>query len=88
MRLCGAISFPNTTLGNRQRVAWKRLINNIASSACSSTFDKAAAYAEGYAHALVDSDQIDICIERDVFFIEMVNAWRCARNNSSTSTYL
>lgn len=88
MRLCGAISFPNTTLGNRQRVAWKRLINNIASSACSSTFDKAAAYAEGYAHALVDSDQVDISIQRDVLIIETVDAWRCARVGSSTSTYL
>lgn len=88
LRLSGAISFRNTILGNRQRGAWERLINNIASSTCTSEFDKAAAYAEGYAHALVDSCQIDISIERDVLIIETVDAWRCAHIGSSTSTYL
>lgn len=85
--LSAAILFPETILGNRQRCAWQRLISVIKSSETLFAFDKAA-YVEGYAHALVDSDQIDISIERDVSIIETVNAWRCARSNSSTSTYL
>lgn len=87
-RLSAAILFPETILGNRQRCAWQRLISVIKSSETLSAFDKAAAYVEGYAHALVDSDQIDISIERDVSIIATVDAWRCARSNSSTSTYL
>jgi len=87
-RLSAAISFPKTILGNRQHGAWQRLISVIKSSETLSAFDKAAAYVEGYAHALVDSDQIDISIERDVLIIETVDAWRCARVGSSTSTYL
>lgn len=87
-RLSAAISFPNTILGNRQHGAWERLISVIKSSETLPAFDKAAAYVEGYAHALVDSDQIDISIERDVLIIETVGAWRCAPVDSSTSTYL
>lgn len=87
-RLSAAISFPKTILGNRQHAAWQRLISVIKSSETLSAFDKAAAYVEGYAHALVDSDQIEISIERDVLIIQTVTAWRCARSNSSTSTYL
>ncbi|MBD8239425.1 hypothetical protein IB241_17215 [Pseudomonas sp. PDM05] len=87
-RLGAAISFPKTILGNRQRNAWQRLIRVIKSSETLSAFDKAAAYVEGYAHALVDSDQIDISIEREVLIIATVDAWRCARFDSSTSTYL
>ncbi|MCH5518698.1 hypothetical protein [Pseudomonas syringae] len=87
-RLSAAISFPKTILGNRQRGAWERLISVTKCSETLSAFDKAAAYVEGYAHALVDSDQIDISIERDVLIIETVDAWRCARVDSSTSTYL
>ena len=87
-RLSAAIPFPKTILGNRQHGAWQRLISVIKCSETLSAFDKAAAYVEGYAHALVDSDQIDISIERDVLIIETVDAWRCARSNSSTPTYL
>lgn len=87
-RLSAAISFPNTILGNRQHGAWERLISVIMSLETLSAFDKAAAHIEGYAHALIDSDQIDISIERDVSIIATVDAWRCARSNSSTSTYL
>lgn len=87
-RLSAAIPFPKTILGNRQHGAWQRLISVIKSSETLSAFDKAAAHVEGYAHALVDSDQIDISIERDVLIIETVDAWRCARGNSSTPTYL
>lgn len=86
--LSAAILFPETILGNRQRCAWQRLISVIKSSETLSTFDKAAAYVEGYAHALVDSDQIEISIERDVLIIETVDAWRCAHNDSNTSTSL
>lgn len=86
--LRGAISFPETILGDRQRRTWERLISYIESSDSPSAFDKAAAYIEGYAHALIDSDQIDISIERDVLIIETVDAWRCARVGSTTSTYL
>ena len=86
--LSGAIPFPKTILGNRQHGAWQRLISVIKCSETLSAFDKAAAYVEGYAHALIDSDQIDISIERDVLIIETVDAWRCARVGSSTSTYL
>ncbi|WP_448675634.1 hypothetical protein MOQ67_24365 [Pseudomonas sp. LY-1] len=88
LRLSAAIPFFKTILGNRQHDAWQRLISFIMSSETLSAFDKAAAYVEGYAHALVDSDQIDISIERDVLIIETVDAWRCARVGSSTSTYL
>ncbi|MFJ4140086.1 hypothetical protein [Pseudomonas fragi] len=87
-RLSAAISFPKTTLGNRQRGAWQRLISVIKSSETLSAFDKAAAYVEGYAHALVDSDQVDISIDRDLLIIETVDAWRCARNDSNSPTSL
>lgn len=86
-RLSAAILFPKTILGDRQHGAWQRLIRVIKSSETLPAFDKAAAYVEGYAHALVDSDQIDISIGRDVLIIETVDAWRCARISSSTSTY-
>ena len=88
LRLSAAIPFFKTILGNRQHGAWQRLISFIKSSETLSAFDKAAAYVEGYAHALVDSDQIDISIERDVLIIEIIDAWRCARVGSSTPTYL
>jgi len=87
-RLSAAISFPKTILGDRQHGAWQRLISVIKSSETLSAFDKAAAYVEGYSHALVDSDQIEISIERDVLIIETIDAWRCARNDSNTSNYL
>lgn len=83
-----AISFPETILGNRQRRTWERLISYIESSDSPSAFDKAASYVEGYVHALVDSDQIHVSIERDVLIIETVDAWRRACVGSSTSTYL
>ncbi len=85
-RLSDAIPFPKTILGNRQHGAWQRLISVIKSSETLSEFDKAAAYVEGYAHALIDSDQIDDSIKRDVLIIETVDAWRCTRNTSTTST--
>ncbi|MGP5355882.1 hypothetical protein [Pseudomonas helleri] len=87
-RLSGAFSFPCTILGNRQRRTWERLISHIKSSTSTSEFDKAAAYAEGYAQALVDSDQIEISIARDLLIIETVDAWRCARTYTNTSTNL
>jgi hypothetical protein len=87
-RLSGAISFPSTILGNRHRCTWERLISYIASSGCKSSFENAAAYAEGYAQALVDSDQVDVSIERDLLIIETVDAWRHMRHDSNTSTYL
>jgi hypothetical protein len=86
--LSGALSFPLTILGNRQRRTWERLIGYIESSVCTSGFNKAAAYAEGYAQALIDSDQIEISIERDLLIIETVDAWRCTRIESNTSPYL
>lgn len=87
-RLSGAFSFPCTILGNRQRRTWERLISYIESSACASEFNKAAAYAEGYAQALADSDQIEISIARDLLIIETVDAWRYARTYTNTSTNL
>lgn len=86
--LRGAISFPETILGNRQRRTWERLISYIESSDSPSAFDKAASYVEGYVHALVDSDQIHVSIERDLLIIETVDAWRCTRTESNTSPYL
>ncbi|WP_458376632.1 hypothetical protein [Pseudomonas pergaminensis] len=86
--LSGALSFPFTILGNRQRRTWERLIGYIESSACTSEFNTAAAYAEGYAQALVDSDQIEISIARDLLIIETVDAWRRARTYPNTSTNL
>ena len=85
-RLSDALPLPFTILGNRQRRTWERLIGYIESSTCKSAFDKAAAYAEGYAQALVDSGQIEISVARDLLIIETVNAWRCTRNTSTTST--
>ncbi|WP_282363032.1 hypothetical protein [Pseudomonas sp. PS01297] len=87
-RLCGVLSFPCTILGNRQRRTWERLISHIESSACTSEFDKAAAYAEGYVQALADCDQIEISIARDLLIIATVDAWRFARTYPNTSTNL
>lgn len=87
-RLGGAFSFPFTILGNRQRRTWERLIGYIETSACTSEFNKAAAYAEGYAHALADSGQINISTDRDLLIIATVDAWRCARTYPNTSTNL
>ncbi|WP_093543801.1 hypothetical protein [Pseudomonas sp. OV546] len=87
-RLSGALSFPSTILGNRQRRTWERLISYIESSTCASEFNRAAAYAEGYAHALADSGQIEISIARDLLIIETVDAWRCARTYPNASTNL
>ena len=86
--LRGAISFPETILGNRQRRTLERLISYIESSDSPSAFDKAASHVEGYVHALVDSDQIHVSIERDLLIIETVDAWRCARTYTNTSTNL
>lgn len=87
-RLSGAFSFPCTILGNRQRRTWERLISHIESSACASEFNKAAAYAEGYANALADSGQIDISTDRDLLIIATMDTWRCARTYPNTSTNL
>ncbi|WP_426131434.1 hypothetical protein [Pseudomonas sp. DWP1b1] len=87
-RLSDALSFPFTIFGNRQRRTWERLISYIESSACASEFNKAAAYAKGYAHALADSGQIDISTDRDLLIIATVDAWRCARTYPNTSTNL
>ncbi|MDD0983988.1 hypothetical protein [Pseudomonas shahriarae] len=87
-RLNRALSFPFTIFGNRQRRTWERLISYIESSTCTAEFNKAAAYAEGYAQASVDSDQIEISIARDLLIIETVDAWRCSRIESKTSPYL
>lgn len=78
-QLTGAIAFPSTILGNRQRNACERLISYIEFSDSPSVFDKAAAYVEGYAHALVDSGQIDISTDRDLLIIATVDAWRSSR---------
>ena len=75
-RLKGAISFPNTIQGNRQRGSWERLVHYIESSDSFSNFDKATAYAEGYAQALADRELIDIFTERDVLIIKTVDEWR------------
>lgn len=73
-RLSGALSFPFAIIGNRQRRTWERLISYIESSGCTAELNKAAAYAEGYAHALADSSQIEISIVRDLLIIETVEA--------------
>ncbi|WP_242461409.1 hypothetical protein [Pseudomonas sivasensis] len=82
------MSFPLTILGNRQRRTWERLIGYIESATCTSEFNKAAAYAEGYAHACADSGQIDISTDRDLLIIATLDAWRCARTYLNTSTNL
>ncbi|WP_338486029.1 hypothetical protein VRB67_14065 [Pseudomonas trivialis] len=87
-RLSGAFSFPCTILGNRQRRTRERLISYIESSTCTAEFNKSAAYAEGCAHALVDSGKIDISTDRDLLIIATVDAWRCARTYLNTSTNL
>lgn len=74
--LKGAVSFAETILGHRQRRAWERLVSYIDSSESLSNFDRAAAYAEGYAQALVDGEQIEISIERDLLIISIVDEWR------------
>ncbi|MEX5695027.1 hypothetical protein ABFV48_26835, partial [Pseudomonas syringae] len=60
------MSFADSIQGRRQRGAWERLISYIVSSDSLSDFDKAAAFAEGYARALVDSEQIEISTEQDL----------------------
>ncbi|VVQ10091.1 hypothetical protein PS928_03580 [Pseudomonas fluorescens] len=71
-----SMSFAETIQGHRQRRAWERLVSYIESSDSLSDFDKAAAFAEGYAKALVDSDQIEISTERDLLIIAIVDEWR------------
>jgi len=56
-----------------------RLNSYIDSSACISAFDKAAAYAESYVHALVECSQIDISLKRDLLIMATVDAWRGTR---------
>jgi hypothetical protein len=86
-RLIGAIAFSQTIQGNRQRRAWERLINYIGSSASLSEFDKASARAEGYAQALVDSEQIDTkSTECDLLIIATIDAWRRHHIHSNTPT--
>lgn len=78
--LQGAVSFSETTRGNRQRRAWERLIDYIGSS---------ASLAEGYAQALVDGEQIDTTsTERDVLIIATVDEWRRRFINSNLPTSL
>lgn len=85
--LQSAISFSKTTQGNRQRRAWERLIGYIESSASLAEFDKAAARAEGYVQALVDSEQIDTkSTERDLLIIATVDEWRRHHIHSDTTT--
>jgi hypothetical protein len=75
--LIGSIGFSHTTQGNRQQRAWERLIKYIELSGSLPEFDKAAARAEGYAQALVDSEQIDTkSTERDLLIIATIEAWR------------
>ncbi|MDR7283159.1 hypothetical protein J2X84_001983 [Pseudomonas corrugata] len=79
-RLKGAISFIDTTRGNRQRRAWEQLISQIESSDSLAEFDKAVARAEGYAQGLVDSEQIDTkSTERDLLIIATMDQWRLHR---------
>lgn len=78
-QLTGAIAFPSTILSNRQRNAWERLISYIEFSHSPYAFDKATAYAEGYAQALVDSGQIDVSTDRDLMILVTVDAWRASR---------
>jgi hypothetical protein len=86
-RLRSAISFSKTTQGNRQRRAWERLIGYVESSASLAEFDKAVARAEGYAQALVDSEQIDTkSTERDLLIITAVDEWRRHHIHSNTPT--
>jgi len=85
--LQGAISFSKTIQGNRQRRAWQQLINYIGSSDSLPEFDKASARAEGYAQALVDSEQIDTkSTERDLLIIATIDAWRRHHIHSNTPT--
>jgi hypothetical protein len=83
--LQGAISFSETTQGNRQRKTWERLINYIGSSDSLPEFDKASARAEGYAQALVDSEQVYTkATERDLLIIATIDAWRRHHIHSNT----
>lgn len=81
--LKGAMSFAETIQGHRQRGAWERLISYIESSDSLPDFDKAAAFAEGYAKALADSEQIEVSIERDLLIITIVEEWRRHRTHSN-----
>jgi hypothetical protein len=85
--LKGAVPFAETVQGRRQRRAWERLVSFIDSSESLSNFDRAAAFAEGYAQALVDGEQIEISIERDLLIISIVDEWRrhFIRTNGSSS---
>lgn len=85
--LKGAVSFAETIQGQRQRRAWERLVSYIGSSESLSNFDRAAAFAEGYAQALVDGEQIEVSTERDLLIISIVEEWRrhfISTNGSST----
>lgn len=83
----GAVPFADTIQGHRQRRAWERLVSYVVSSDSPSDFDRAAAFAEGYAQALVDGEQIEISTERDLLIISIVDEWRrhfIRTNGSST----
>ena len=86
--LKGVVPFAETIQGHRQRRAWERLISYIESSESLSDFDRATAFAEGYAQALVDSEQIEISTGRDLLIIATVDAWRRNRIDPNTSAHL
>lgn len=85
--LKGAVLFAQNIQGHRQRRAWERLVNYIDSSESLSGFDRAAAFAEGYAQALVDGELIEISTERDLLIISIVDEWRrdFVRSNVSST---
>ncbi|WP_224794177.1 hypothetical protein [Pseudomonas fluorescens] len=65
-----------------------RPINYIEPSDSPSAFDKAAAYAEGYAQALVDGEQIGASIDLDLLIIATMDEWRRHRIDLNIPTYL
>jgi hypothetical protein len=64
------------------------LISYIGASDSPSAFDKAAAFAEGYAQALIDSGQISISTDRDLLIIATLDAWRRLFIDSKAPTTL
>eukprot|EP01133_Synstelium_polycarpum_P012886 gene12886-15137_t len=83
-----AVPFAETVQGHRQSRAWERLVSYIASSDSPSDFDRAAAFAEGYAQALVDGEQIEISTERDLLIISIVDEWRRHFIRANGSTFM
>jgi hypothetical protein len=75
--LLHSIEFHETIPGRRQRRGWVRLLNGITAAGTLSSFNTAAARAEGYVQGLVDGEQLSTRdTDRDYLIISTLTEWR------------